>query len=120
MRDETAIRLYLDEHVWYGLAAALQQRGYDAIHVYDVDREGLGDEDQLAYAAEQGRALLTFNARDFGPLAVGWFFAGKTHAGIIISDQLAFGELLRRIERLLQTLPAEELRNTLRYLQAYQ
>ena len=70
MKDERAIKLYLDEHVWYGLEAALQHHGYDAIHVYDVDREGMDDEDQLAYAAEQGRALLTFNARDFEPLAV--------------------------------------------------
>lgn len=119
MRDETPIRLYLDEHVWYGLAAALQLRGHDAIHVYDVDREGLDDEAQLAYAAEQDRALLTFNARDFEPLAVEWFFAGEEHAGIIISNQLSLGELLRRVERLLQSLSAEELQNTLRYLQAY-
>ena len=39
--------------------------------------------------------------------------------GIIISDQLSLGELLRRVERLLQALSAEELQNTLRYLQFY-
>lgn len=116
MTDFTPVKLYLDEHIWYGLATALRERGYDAIHVYDADRSGLDDEAQLAYAAEQGRAILTFNTRDFEPLATEWFFAGKSHAGIIISDQLPVGELLYRVERLLKTLSAEEVRGTVRYL----
>ena len=113
------IKLYLDEHIWLGLARTLRERGYDAIHVYDVGRGNLDDESQLVYAAAHERAILTFNACDFEPLAAEWFLTGKTHAGIIISNQLPIGELLRRIERLLSTLSAEEMRNTVRYLHLY-
>ena len=115
----TPIKLYLDEHVWLGLAQTLRERGHDVVHVYEVGRGNLDDELQLAYAATQGRAILTFNARDFEPLAAEWFFAGKPHAGIIISNQLPIGELLHRTEHLLTTLSAEEMQNTVRYLHLY-
>ena len=67
----------------------------------------------------QSRAVLTFNVADFELLATEWFFAGRGHAGIILSDQIPIGELLRRVERLLQRVPADEMQNSLRYLQAY-
>jgi len=50
----TPIRLYLDEHIWRGLTAVLQVRGYDALHVQDAQRGGLDDEAQLVFATEQG------------------------------------------------------------------
>ena len=65
----TPIRLYLDEHIWRGLTAVLQVRGYDALHVQDAQRGGLDDEAQLVFATEQGRSLLTYNIKHFTPLA---------------------------------------------------
>jgi len=113
------IKLYLDEHIWSGLPQALAQRGYDAAHACALDHIAWEDNDHLAYAAEQGRAVLTFNTAGFELLAAEWFFAGKEHAGIIMSDQIPIGELLRRTERLLQRVSADEMHNSLRYLQAY-
>ena len=117
--QRAAPRLLLDEHIWEGLAAALRERGFDAVHVYEVERGGLDDEAQLAYAAENGRSILTFNARHFEPLAAQWFFANRSHAGIIISDELPFGELLRRTENLLNSRFADDLKDTVQWLQAY-
>lgn len=114
-----APKLLLDEHVWEGLAATLREEGFDAVHVYEVERGGLDDEEQLAYAAEHGRAILTFNARHFEPLAAKWFFAERLHAGIIISDELPLGELVKRVENLLSARTTEELANTVYWLQAY-
>lgn len=119
MSPDRPIKLYLDEHVWFGLSAALRERGHDALHVYEADRGGLDDEGQLTFAASNGRAILTFNARDFEPLAAEWFLAGRSHAGIIVSNQISIGELLYRIERLLGALSADEMRGTVRYLQMY-
>ena len=62
-------KLYLDEDVWMGLAEALRQRGYDAIATGELERKGLPDEEQLAFAVTQGRAILTHNIKDFVPLA---------------------------------------------------
>ena len=117
--ERSAVQLLLDEHVWEGLAAALRELGFDAVHVYEVQRGGEDDEAQLEYAAQTGRAILTFNARHFEPLAARWFFANKSHAGIIISDELPLGELLRRMQNLLRARSAEDLKGTVHWLQAY-
>jgi predicted nuclease of predicted toxin-antitoxin system len=117
--DFAIIKLYLDEHIWSRLPQTLAQRGYDAVHACALGHIAWEDGDHLAYAAGQSRALLTFNIADFELLASEWFFAGREHAGIILSDQVPISELLRRIERLLQRVSAKEMHNSLRYLQSY-
>jgi hypothetical protein len=97
----------------------LQERGFDAIHVYQVERGGLPDADQLAYAAQEERAILTHNTKDFIPLAIAYFFEGHAHAGVILSPQIDRGELLRRTLNLLRALPAEEIVGTVRFLADY-
>ncbi|MBM4424589.1 MAG: hypothetical protein FJ030_14570 [Chloroflexi bacterium] len=113
------IRLYLDEHIWRGLTQRLREKGYDALHVCDVDRGGLSDEAQLEFAAQEGRAILTYNIPDFSPLARLWYEAGRNHAGIILSNEIGHGELLRRVLKLLETVSAEEMKNSVRYLQEF-
>ena len=113
------IKLYLDEHIWRELTQRLREEGYDAVHVYEADRGGLADEAQLEYAAGEGRAILTFNAKDFIPLAELWYEAGRDHAGIVVSVRLEQGELLRQVLRLLASISAEEMTNAVRYLQEF-
>ncbi len=115
----SAIKLYLDEHVWRELADRLREKGYEALHVYDVARKGLPDESQLEFAAAEGRAVLTYNAKDFLPLVELWYETGREHAGIVVSNQIAEGELLRRVLKLPETVSAEEMRNSVRYLQEF-
>jgi len=113
------IELFLGEDIWLGLASTLREQGFDVIHVNDIDRKGLSDSEQLAYAAQNGRALLTHNAKDFVTLAVSYFFDERPHAGIIISTQLEKGELTRRALNLLTTLSREEVSGTIRFLEDY-
>jgi predicted nuclease of predicted toxin-antitoxin system len=61
----STIRLFLDEDVWPGLAVVLRERGFDVVHAYEVERGGMPDADQLAYSAQEGRAILTHNTKDF-------------------------------------------------------
>ena len=119
MTDFTPIKLYLDEHIWSRLPQALAQRGCDAVHACALDHIAWDDSDHLAFAAAQGRAVLTFDVADFELLATEWFFANKEHAGIILSNQVPISVLLRRVERLIQRVSADEMRNSLRYLQIY-
>jgi predicted nuclease of predicted toxin-antitoxin system len=119
MSQADPIKLYLDEHIWSGLPAALNRLGFDAIHACALGYVGWEDSEQLAYAASQGRAILTFNVADFELLATEWFFFGREHAGIVLSDQISIGELLHRLERLLARLSATEIRNSTRYLQSF-
>jgi predicted nuclease of predicted toxin-antitoxin system len=102
--------------VWPGLAALLRERGFDATYASSVGRSGLDDVEQLAYAAQEGRAILTHNIKDFVPLAARSYFEGDSHAGIILSPQIEKGELARRTLHLLRALSAQEMANTVRFL----
>jgi predicted nuclease of predicted toxin-antitoxin system len=120
--DELFLRLYLDRHIKKQLAVDLRQRGFDALTTEEVGRDTAPDEDQLAFAANENRAILTFNIRDFAPLHEQWTTAGKPHAGIIVSQQLGsrhYGVLLARTLRLLDQLTAEEMRNNLVHLEQF-
>lgn len=110
------IKLLLDEDVWLGLAATLREQGFDVIHVNELNRKGLSDDEQLAYAARSSRAILTHNAKDFVPLAISYFFENRPHAGVIITPQLDKGEFTRRVLALLRSLSTEEISNTVRHL----
>ncbi len=113
------LRLYTDENIDPELARALSRRGYDGESCHEAGRanRGIPDEAQLAYAAQHGRAILTFDYLDFLHLDAAWKRSGRQHAGIIISHELAdIGELLHRGERHLGTYPPEAQHNTLLWL----
>ncbi|GAB4536039.1 MAG: DUF5615 family PIN-like protein [Anaerolineae bacterium] len=115
----STIRLFLDEDVWPGLAVVLREHSFDVLHAYEVERGEMSDADQLAYSAQEGRAILTHNAKDFVPLAIEYFFDERSHAGIILSPQIKKGELVRRTLNLLNALSAEEIGGTVRHLADY-
>ena len=45
-----------------------------------------------------------------------WWDQGRKHHGVIVSEQLVLGEMLRRVLRLLDSVSAEELENSFRDL----
>jgi len=108
------VALYTDADITTALAPALRWRGYTAQNTVEADNAARSDAAQLTYATEQGMAILTYNAQDFIPLARAWYATGREHAGIILSEQFSqrqFGELLRRVLRLLDSLTADEMYN---------
>lgn len=113
------IRLYLDEDVHRGVAAALRMRGFDAVSAHDQRRWGLPDAEQLAHAAASERALFTFNTADFLRLQRAWLENGRPHWGVIVSEQLPVGKVVRRLLRLLNRVTADELRDQLYWLQSW-
>ncbi len=88
--------LYLDENVPTDLAESLRQRGFDAVTAFEASRsqQGISDEDQLRFAADEGRAILTFNAKDFVLIAISWASSGLDHSGIILSPERTTSDLL--------------------------
>jgi predicted nuclease of predicted toxin-antitoxin system len=111
-----AVSLYLDEDVRVLLAEVLRNRGYNATHALEAGRGGKSDEEQLAYAAKHKKAVLTHNIRDFAVLFKAYEAQGKNHSGIIVSEQLSFNELLRRVLRLLSSHSSDALLNKLVWL----
>lgn len=116
------VALYTDEDVTADLVPALRLRGYIAQSTAEADNAEISDQAQLTYAADHGMAILTYNARHFIPLARRWYLTGQEHAGIIVSEQFSqrqFGELLRRVLRLLNSLTADEIHNRVVFLQQF-
>ena len=76
------------------------------------------DEEQLIWAARQGRTLVTYNAADFCRLHNEFITKGRHHTGIIIAEQqrLPVGEMTRRLLRLRAALDSEEMRDRLEFL----
>ena len=118
MGDEAQqrVKLYLDHDISYRIAEQLRARGHDAIGAWEVGNAELPDQAQLEYAAGQGRVLVTCNTQDFAPLYLEWWNAGRHHSGIITSEQLGFGEMLRRLLHFLETATAAEMRDMIRSL----
>ena len=113
------VRLYIDEHVPKRLAKALRDRGYDAESCREVGRDNrrLSDEVQLEYAAQQARAILTFDIGDYQRLEGEWKATGRHHAGIIVCRQITdVGELLRRAQLHLDTFGPDVQHDTLLWL----
>lgn len=111
--------LLLDEDVRPLLAEVLRQRGLDVIHVLDVGRGGYSDEDQLCYAAEQGRAIMTHNIKDFLLLDRQWRDQMVFHQGILMSDQVTFRELLSRTLKCINHYSADDMRGQVVWLHSF-
>lgn len=116
-------RLYLDEDVLPDLARVLRTAGHDVVSAHEVGALGLADEEQLARATAERRALLSFNSRHFIPLAREWFSAGRSHAGIVVSFRQYRRRELRDLRRaalsLLERVTAEELDNAVYVLDQF-
>lgn len=95
----------------------LRNAGYDAVSAHDIGARQDSDEEQLARAASDGRAIVTYNCRHFQALAAEAAAAGREHAGIIISfhqyEAARIGDLFRAVSRFIDAHSAEQLRNTL-------
>jgi len=77
-------KLYLDEDMRSRVAQALQDKGFDVLSSHEVGNDGLSDEEQLHYAAQEGRYLVTYNAKDFLALANPWYQQGRRFPKILI------------------------------------
>jgi predicted nuclease of predicted toxin-antitoxin system len=112
-------KLYLDENLSPRLAVQLRMHGFDVVASQEVQRNGLPDDEQLAYAASQERVLVTVNHKDFAVLHSQYFAAGHSHAGILLTTEETTQTLRHRLLRLLNTLNAEDLANQLRWLNEF-
>jgi hypothetical protein len=109
-------KLHLDADVSIkALDRALNERGHDVTRTpnewmpFDAS-----DEDQLLGATAQGRCIMTFNIRDFVPLARRF----PDHRGIILANQQqwSLSGLIAALDRLLEENTAEDLAGIVRWL----
>ena len=103
-------RLYADEQYPLPVVDLLRALGHDVLTVQEAGKAGLGipDEEVLAYATSNERAVLTFDRRDFMRL----HHLQSEHAGIIAcKNDRNWERLATGIHQAIST--AETLRNRL-------
>jgi hypothetical protein len=102
----------MDEHVPSAVTAGLRLRGVDVLTVQEAVMVGATDQDQLAFAARQGRVLFTHDA-DFLRLHA----AGTNHAGIAYApQQMPVGQIVRALMLIYQVLEPADMRNHVEFL----
>ena len=109
-------KLYLNEHLSPRLADQLRKHGFDVRSSQEAELISADDDEQLAFAVSERRAIVTFNFRDFAVRHGEYMASGKEHWGIVLSTEEPIGVLLQRLLRLLNTVSAEELKNQIRWL----
>jgi predicted nuclease of predicted toxin-antitoxin system len=110
------IKVYLDEDVPFSFSQALLLRSVDVVTTQQGENKGLSDKEQLVYAIKEGRCIFTHNKRDFILLNNEYLREGKRHTGIILSDQLPTGILLKRFMKLWFSLKPLDVENRLEFL----
>jgi len=79
------------------IAALLREKGLDATTAYEVGNVQLDDRAQVAYAAREGRAIVTANVVDFIELAHQTVATNSEHAGIILVPSSSGGDEFQAI-----------------------
>jgi hypothetical protein len=102
---ENRIRFYFDQHIPVVVARGLQRRGVDVLTAQEAGQCGFSDPEQLHFALQNGRVLVTFDA-DFLSLASG----GVKHAGIAFcpATKYSIGELIYGVLLLYEALQPQD------------
>lgn len=121
MNTQRSTRLYItfytDENITLDLARMLAKENCDVLTAHDAGMLGKSDPEQLEYATQCGRAIVTHNRNDFLTLYDDWFAKDKNHFGIIVlirRDTLR--EMAERLLVLLDTVTFDEMENQLRFV----
>lgn len=78
------MRLLFDEDLSPQIAVILREKSIDALSVHEIGRTGLTDQEQLEYAASDGRCFVTRNRNDYIILTRQFFSRGISHKGVLI------------------------------------
>ena len=77
-------RFLLDEDLNPTAAEVARGLGLDVVSVHEIERLGLSDEEQLRFAAAEGRIIVTRNRDDFLALTTEFYRRGAPHRGVLI------------------------------------
>ena len=95
------MKLYLDEDISPKVSEILRKKGVDATSAHEIGMLQSSDEEQLAFASGEDRAMVTRNRNDFITLTVQFFEDLAPHAGLIIVPHTIPGYEFSRLANLL-------------------
>jgi predicted nuclease of predicted toxin-antitoxin system len=95
------MKIYLDEDISPKVSEILRKKGVNAVSAHEAGMLQASDEEQLTFAAAEGRAMVTRNRDDFIALTVQFFEAIKPHSGLIIVPHTIPGSEFSKLASLL-------------------
>ena len=119
------MRLLLDEHYTPEFARQLRKQGHDLVALVErADLVGLGDEELLRRMAQERRAIMTNNVKDFVLLAGRMAVVNDHHHGLLFTSDRsmprrsdAIGRFVDLLERFLQRHEGDDsYRNQVQWL----
>jgi hypothetical protein len=111
---------YFDEDFDLKVMHAVEKNGFQVHCARDEGLIGKSDGDHLAYAAERGWTVVTFNRGDFAALHTQYMTTHREHAGIVVSVKMETGRAVRALLNLLDRVSADEARNQIFFLQNFE
>jgi hypothetical protein len=114
--SEIFIDLYHDEDVSVLIAELIKARGFSVVTTLEAGNLGKSDAEQLKFAVNGKRVLLTHNRVDFEELAKQYFEQGKTHYGIIMAVRRLPNETVQRLLEILNHTTSDEMIDQIRYI----
>ena len=106
------IRFYTDEHVAKTIVKGLRQRGVDVLTASEAGMLSASDEEHIALARKEGRAILAQDT-DFLRLHA----RGAKHAGVVYaSQQTPIGEIIHGLMLIYQILEADDMEGHLEFI----
>ncbi|MBA4180129.1 MAG: hypothetical protein C0506_06020 [Anaerolinea sp.] len=111
-------RVYLDEDSGdKRLLLVLKSNGIDALSAAEVGMLGASEAEQLAFAANAQRTLVSANRGDFMRIHSEWASRGLSHSGIVLlHHRVSVGENSRRLRNLLTQVEATRLTDGIWFL----
>lgn len=101
------MKLLLDEHYSPEIARQLGTSGHDVVAVAErADLVGLGDGELLRRMAQEQRAIMTNNVKDFLPLVGCAAVASDDHAGLLLTSDRSMPRRGDAIGRFVEALDA--------------
>lgn len=91
------MQFYLDEDISQTVAVIARRLGLDVMSAQELGRRGVGDVEQLQYATEQGRCLVTRDCGDFQDITDRFIEQGRDHAGVLCVPKSLGNDQFRRI-----------------------
>jgi hypothetical protein len=114
------MRFYLDEDLSDVIAVIGRNRfGLDIVSAHACGIEHVSDAEQLAFAAREGRVLVTRNGDDFIMLTHRFRDEGLPHPGVAIVPRSLRGREFRRVAEGLAHLHVLYPQDTMPYLVVY-
>jgi Domain of unknown function (DUF5615) len=97
---------------------ALKSRNVDVLTVKDARMLHRSDQEQLAWAKQNGRVIFSYNTKDFYRLHTDFISKDLSHAGIILAPQQRYGigDLMRGVLRLINTKSSAEMQGQIEFL----